>query len=462
MGWILRAIMDMDPEDIRTSIKSGALTIGVYGLGWMGLPIACLFAEAGANVIGVDVNRYVVETVNGGRSHVEEPELQKLLKKHVKAKRLVATDNVGEAAFKSDVIVIVVPTLIDGRKVPDYSAVGKVCKSIGLRLRKGCLVIFESTVGPGTTEGLVKKTIERASGLKAGSDFGLAYSPIRASAGSVLRDVQSYPRVIAGLNEDSLKATSAVLSTIITGKLIEVQDVKTAEAVKLFENVYRDVNIALANELAIFCERAGIDFEEAKEIANTQPFSHIHTSSIGVGGHCIPQNPYFLIEEADSVGVKLALSKAARKINDEMPKHAVDLVIGGLRARRKTLRRARIAVLGVSYKANVKEARASPVHQVIRMLMKKGAKVVVYDPYFSADEIREMGYNSADSLWQAVDSVDCVFFAVAHAKFRSLEIDDIGRFVKKPILLVDGCHILDFKDVKRKWVVYREIGCGKV
>jgi nucleotide sugar dehydrogenase len=458
----LKTIMDMDPKDIRNAIKSGDVTVSVYGLGWMGLPIACLFAEAGADVIGVDVNRYVVETVNSGRSHIEEPKLQKLVKKHVRAKKLVATDDVGGAAFKSDVIIIVVPTLIDRRKAPDYSAVRKVCKGIGLKLRKGCLVIFESTAGPGTTEGLVKKRIERASGLKAASDFGLAYSPIRASSGSVLRDIQSYPRVVAGLNERSLKAASAVLSTIVRERIIEIQDIKTAEAVKLFENVYRDVNIALANELAIFCEKAGINFEDAKRMANTQPFSHIHTSSIGVGGHCIPVNPYFLIEEAEGVGVKFVLPKAARKINDKMPRHAVDLIINGLRARRKTLRRSKIAVLGVSYKANVKEARASPVHQVIRRLVKKGAKVVVYDPYFSADEIKEMGYNAAGNLWRAIDNVDCVFFAVAHSKFKDLEIDEIGRFVKKPVVIVDGCHILNFKDVKRKWVIYREIGRGRI
>ena len=458
----MKTIMDMDPKDIKDAIKRGDATVSVYGLGWMGLPIACLFAEAGADVIGVDVNRYVVETVNSGNTHVEEPKLQKLVNKHVKSKKLVATDDVGEAAFKSDVIVIVAPTLIDRRKMPDYSAVKKVCKGIGLKLRKGCLVIFESTVGPGITKGLVKKTIERASGLKAGSDFGLAYSPIRASTGSILRDMQSYSRVVAGLNERSLKAASAVLSTIVRGRIIEVRDIKTAEAVKLFENVYRDVNIALANELAIFCEKAGINFEEAKRIANTQPFSHIHTSSIGVGGHCIPQNPYFLIEEAEAAGVKLVLPKAARKINDEMPKHAVNLIIDGLRARRKTLRRSRVAVLGVSYKANVKEARSSPVHQIVRRLVKKGAKVVVYDPYFNVDEIKEMGYNAAGSLWGAVENVDCVFFAVAHDEFKGLDIDDIGRFVKRPVVIVDGCHILDFKDVKRKWVIYREIGCGRV
>ena len=454
--------MDMDPKDIRNAIVSGDATVSVYGLGWMGLPIACLFAEAGADVIGVDVNRYVVETINSGSTHIEEPKLQELVKKHVKSKKLVAIEDAGNAASKSDVIVIVAPTLVDRRKIPDYSAVRKVCKGIGLKLRKGCLVIFESTVGPGVTKGLVKKTIEEASGLKAGSEFGLAYSPIRASAGSVLRDIQSYPRVVAGLNERSMKAASAVLSTIVKGKIIETSDIKTAEAVKLFENVYRDVNIALANELAIFCEKAGINFEEAKRMANTQPFSHIHTSSVGVGGHCIPQNPYFLIEEAEAVGVKLVLPKAARKINDKMPTHAVNLIIDGLRTRRKTLRRSRVAVLGISYKANVKEARASPVHQIIRGLLKKGTKVVVYDPYFSADEIKEMGYNAAGDLWRTVENVDCVFFAVAHDKFKSLEIDDIGRFVKRPVVIVDGCHVLELKDVKREWVIYREIGSGKV
>ncbi len=457
----MKNIMNLDPESIKNAIKYGELTIGVYGLGWMGLPTACLFAEAGANVIGVDVNKYVIETINSGKSHVEEPGLQRLVRKHVEAGKLIATDDAGKAALESDVIVIIVPTLIDRRKAPDYSAVRKVCKDIGLKLRKGRLIIFESTVGPGITEDLVEKTIEVASGLKAGRDFGLAYSPIRASSGNVLRDIQSYPRVVAGLDERSFKVASAVLSTIIKGRIIEVHDIKTAEAIKLFENVYRDVNIALANELAIFCERAGINFEEAKRAANTQPFSHIHTSGIGVGGHCIPINPYFLIKEAERVGVKLALPKVARKINDRMPMHTVDLIIDGLRMCRRTLRRSRIAVFGLSYKANVKEARGSPVHQIIKRLVKKGAKVSVYDPYFTVDEIREMGYNAASGPWQAIENVNCILFAVAHDKFKDLKIDEIEKFVKKPVVIVDGCHILDFREVNRKWIIYREIGRGR-
>ena len=458
----MKTIMEMDPKEAADALKNGGVTVCVAGLGWMGLPTACLFADAGCRVIGVDVDEHVVEQTNKGKSHIEEPGVGPLIKKHISSGRLLATDSVGGAAAESDIFVIIVPTTVDYRKKPNYSAVEKVSKDIAAGLRRGSLVIFESTVGPGVTEDIVKGIIEKASGLQAGKDFGLAYSPIRATAGRVLEDLQNYPRVVAGLDERSLELASAILGTVVKERIIKVRDIKTAELTKLFENIYRDVNIALANELAMFCEKVGINYMEAREAANTQPYSHLHVPSVGVGGHCIPLNPYFLIDEAEAAGAKVRLITYARKVNDDMPAHMVKLTAEALRSGRKTLMRAKIAVLGISYRADVKEVKFSPVIEIIKRLLKKGARVTVYDPYFRAKEIGEMGFQGLDSLERAIEGVDCILVAVGHKRFKGLKIEELARYTKRPLIIVDGSHLFDFKNVKRKEFVYREVGYGAI
>lgn len=456
----MKTILEMSPKEAADAVKNGSVTVCVAGLGWMGLPTACLFADAGCRVIGVDVNEHVVEQINKGKSHIEEPGVGPLVKKLVASGRLLATDSVIDAAAETDIFMIIVPTTVDYRKKPNYTAIEKVSKDIATGLRKGSLVIFQSTVGPGVTEDIVKGIIEKASGLQAGKDFGLAYSPIRATAGRVLEDLQNYPRLVAGLDERSLELASAILGIVVKERMIKVRDIKTAEATKLFENVYRDVNIALANELAMFCEMVGINFMEAREAANTQPYSHLHVPSVGVGGHCIPLNPYFLIDEAEAAGAKVRLITCARKVNDDMPAHIVKLTAEALRSGRKTLMRAKIAVLGISYRADVKEVKFSPVIEIIKRLLKKGARITVYDPYFSAREIGEMGFQASDSLERAIEGVDCVLVAVGHSRFKGLKIEETARYTKRPLIIVDGSHLFDFKNVKRREFIYREVGCG--
>lgn len=451
--------MNMSPEEIRTAIKDGALTIGVLGLGWMGLPTAGLFVEAGARVIGADVNSQIVELLKAGKSHIDEPGLQSIIARHT-GKRLSVTTDVRQAAAESDIILIVVPTCIDDLRRPDYSAVEKACKEVGRGMRSGCLVIVESTVGPGVTEEIVKKILEANSGFKAGADFGLAYSPIRAMVGSVMKDVQTYPKIVGGMDERSLEATAAVFTGIVKGGIVKVGDLRTAEAVKLFENVYRDVNIALATELALFCEKAGLDFMEVREAAVTQPYCHLHLPRVGVGGHCIPFNPYFLVAEAESVNVDLRLVKNARRINDNMPAHIVDLVARGLKSCRRSLKRSKVAVLGVSYRDNVKEANNSPSLAIIEMLMKRGADVRVYDPFYSAAEIKEMGFHAAESVERAIESVDCILVAVGHDQFKRLKMADVARLVAKPACIVDGWRIFDAGEAKAHKMAYYGVGLG--
>lgn len=452
--------MRLKPEEVEKRAKMGELTFCVVGLGGMGLPTACLFANSGVRVIGVDTNLRVVRMVSRGKCPILEPGLDKMLRMCVKKGLLKASTDVKMAIENSDVVIIVVPTLVDRSNKPDYSTLENACKSVGEGLKRGALVIIESTVGPGVTETLVRETLERASGLIAGSDFGLAYSPIRASSGRALTDLTTYPRVVGGINGRSLKMASAVLSIIVRGNILKVRNIRTAEVIKLFENVYRDVNIALSNQLAMFCEAFEVDYNETRKMANTQPFCHLHVPSVGVGGHCIPVNPYFLMEAAQSVGVDLSLLQLARKVNDFMPLHTVRLVREALKACGKTLRKAKVAVLGFSFKPNVKDARFTKVKEVVKLLVKRGAEVFVHDPYFSAREIKRMGYKGG-SLKMAVKGADCILIAIGHDRFKRMDLLGIKPLVRWPSAIVDCAFVVKPSRAKRLGFVYRGLGRPK-
>jgi len=450
--------MTLEGNDIDTLEKRGAYTVSVVGCGRIGLPQACLFAETGFKVIGVDSDQRVVGLMKRGRASFAGLELDALVKRHVKEGRLTATTDARKAALTSDVIIFAVPTPIDQKKKPNYSRLEKACKDVGMGLRSGSLVIFTSSTGPGVTETLVKETLENASGLKAGVDFGLAYSPIRAVMGRMLQDIATCARVVGAVSEQSLKAACLFLSTIIKGEIIKVRDIKTAETLKLFENVYRDVNIALANELAQFCEKAGIDFVEARKAANTQPHCHLLTPKI-VGGH-VSRDSYLLLDEADAVDVKLRMLMVARKINDEMLGHTVHLVRDALKSCGKTMRRAKISVFGVSCRPNIKEPRGSSVKKLVGMLSKKGALVKVYDPFFSQNELIEMGYPAEKTLTKTVEGADCLVITMRHDRFRRLNLRNIKFLVKKPAAIVDMGHVIVPQKAEKEGFVYRGVGRG--
>ena len=454
-------IMKLSGDEIKAKVKNHSLTVAVIGLGWMGLPTACLFGEAGANVIGVDLNPEIVAKVNRGESHLIEPGLLQLLKRLLGEKRLRATNDIQEAASQSDAIILVVPTLIDKQRSADYSAVESSCRDLGKGIQSGCLLIFESTCGPGVTERVVKSTLEKYSGLKAGVDFGLAYSPVRAMAGRALGDIQRYPKAVGAIDEKSLEAAEALLSTIIKGDIAKVRDIKTAEASKLFETIYRDVNIALANEFAMFCEKAGIDYDEAREAANTlKEYCHLHVAGAGVGGHCLPVYPYLLANEAERLEARLKLVLNAREVNDEIPSHTARLVANGLRASGRSVKGSKVVVLGISYRANVKETRFSPSIELITLLKRRGARLVVYDPKFSATEIADMGYATEPTLKASIEKAHCVVITVPHDEFRRIDPRDLAASVSKSAAIVDCAHILKPSLVEKTGLIYRGVGRG--
>jgi len=450
--------MKLTKEDIDTPEKRERYTVSVVGCGRIGLLTACVFAEAGFKVIGIDPDQRIINLVKKGKSPFTEPRLDVLVRKHVKEGGFTATTDVRKAASASDILVFTVSTPIDKRKKPDYSSVEKACREVGLGLSSGSLIIFRGTVGLGITETLVKETLENASGLKAGIDFGLAYSSILADPRQASKNIPNHARIVGAINQQSLEVACLILSATTKGEIVKVRDMRTAEAVKLFESVYQDVNIALANEFAHFCEKTGIDFAEVQKAANSNPHCYLQPPGI-IGGHT-QKNHYLLVEEAEAVNVRLPMLTLARKINEEVLDHTLHLARDALCSCGKTMRRAKIAVFGVSSRPDVKEPHGSPTKKFVNMLRKKGALVQVYDPFFSYKELLKMGYPAKATLTKSVEGVDCIVIAVGHDQFRRLNLRRIKIFVKKPAAIVDMGHVIDPDKVEKQGFMYRGLGRG--
>ena len=451
-------VMNLKKEDIDSPEKRANYTVAVVGCGRMGLPHAALFAEAGFKVIGVDSNPQVFASLKRGKAPFFEPKLDPLLRKQVKEKRFTSSNETRTVAAESDIIIPIVQTPLDERKRPDYSPLEKACRDVGMGMHAGSLFILSSTVGPGVTESLVKKTLENASGLKAGNDFALAYSPVRATSGRVLRDIQNYTKVIGAIDQNSFSVASLVLSTIVKADMVQVTGIKVAEAVKLFQNVYRDANLALTNEFACLCERIGIDFLEVQEAVNTDPYVHLLLPGI-VSGH-IPKDPYLLLEEADNVDLKLRMTQMAREVNDAMVDHAVYLVRDAMQACGKPLARTKISVLGVSYRPNIKEPRGSLTREVVKKLKTKNVYVHVFDPFFTYEELEELGYPSVRTLQKAMEGVDCLLIMVGHDVFKRINLRKFKFLARKRAAVVDMGHVINPSRAEKEEIVYRGFGRG--
>ncbi len=451
------------PLDIPKLIKEGRVTVAVYGLGKMGQPLAVIFASVGAKVIGVDIDDRVVSMINEGSTELlSEPGVRDGIERFVRERRLWATTDLVKAAQLADFIVVIVPVVVDEEsKEPDPSALLTVSEAIGKGLKKGSVVIIESTVPPGTTNEFVRPIIEKGSNLEAGRDFGLVYSPERTYSGRVIKDVtKRYPKILGGVNEQSTEVAGAFYSTFCERGVIKMSSAEAAEVTKVFEGIYRDVNIALANELACFCERIGVDFFEVKKAANSQPFCHLHDPGVGVGGHCIPVYPHFVIKIAESMGINVDVTKTARKVNEEAPLHVINLVEKGLAKIGKEIKGAKVVILGLSYRGGVKESRFSPTFDLVRELEKRGVLVTVNDVLWSAEEGKIFPFRFEPNIMKAVDGADCIIIATDHPEYKELDLEEIvNQASKKLLVIVDGRQVFESKLVSKfKDVIYMAVG----
>ena len=437
--------------------RSRKASVCVVGLGRIGLPTAAMFASAGLKVLGADINPAVVVSLNEGKCRfVDEPGLDKLVSRSVKKGNLRATTDVSKAVSQTDLVVICVPTPVDHTKTPDYTAVVGASKTIGKALRSGQVVIMESTVGPGTVEDVILPVLEKESHLRAGVDFGLASCPERSDPGNIIANMKTVPRVIGAVNEHSEEIVASLYENALGVKVFRAGNPKTANAIKLTENLFRDVNIALANEFALLYEKLGIDAIEVINGCATKYNFMPHYPGAGVGGPCLPSNSYYLIVEGIKSGNIPYIIRMAREINDRMPDHVVELVSEALNEVGKTARGSKIAILGVAYKPDIKDVQLSPLERVCNSLKDLGSSVDIYDPMFAGEQV--FGFPVKRSLAQAVKGADCVVVGTAHGEFKNLDLKALSMLVNNPAAFVDGRNVASPKAVMSAGFAYRGVG----
>jgi len=417
----------------------------IIGLGYVGLPLALLAANRGYDVVGIDIDKEKVKSIKSRKSPFADSAIDRMLKT---TKMDVSTDV--SRVKDADIIVICVPTPVYENRLPNYEPVEGACRSVGEYLKKGQLVILESTVNPGVCEELVIPVLEVYSGLSVG-EFSIAHCPERINPGDKKWNVSNIPRVVGGYDKESLDKAVDFYKSIISAEIRPMKTLKEAEAVKVVENSFRNINIAFVNELAIAFDKLGIDVVNVIDGAATKPFSFMaHYPGCGIGGHCIPVDPYYLIDYSERTsGFSHTFLKLACQINEEMPKNTVDFADMGLNTFGKSLNDSKVAVLGLSYKADIDDCRESPSYAIISDLEDRGAKVVVYDPHVKS-------LAQFESLRDALDGVDAVILATSHKEFGGLKSDDFsGTNVR---VVIDGRNCLNKEDFDGSGIYYKGIG----
>jgi len=426
--------------------------IVVVGMGYVGIPVAAEFANHGFDVVGVEIIKWKVDWINKGKCPIQgnEPRLAELLKKVVKNGKLRVAQDFSECR-DADAILICTETPFDlKRKKPDYSALKSAVDSVAENLEKKSLIVVESTIAPKTMENVVKPIIEK-NGKKAGKDFYLANCPERVMPGKLLYNIENLDRVVGGIDKKSQALAVELYSHIVKGKLYPT-DCLTAEIVKTTENAYRDVQIGFANEIALICEKLGVDTFKVRELVNKCPYRDMHLPGVGVGGHCLPKDSLLL---AYSVKNKVdpRMLMTAREINESMPLHMVELIKECFTKVKKNLKESKISVLGLAYLQNSDDTRNSPAFPIIEKLKENGADVSVHDPY-----VNEHGdMNITDDISKSLKDSDCLVLVTAHDEYKKLNLKKIKKLMRTPII-VDGRNLFSKEECEKEGFVYRGIG----
>lgn len=418
-------------------------TVAIVGLGYVGLPLACLCAQKGFRVIGLDVDERKITLLKQGKSPLDDAYVKQELKKV--ALKLEVTTKASKALKNADIVVICVPTPIDQEYHPDLRALKSACESVSSHLKNNALVIIESTIFPATTEEIVFPILN-----KSGTSFFLAHCPERIDPGNKKYTIRNLPRVLAGIDEASVKKAKEFYSKIIEAPITALSSLKAAEATKIMENTFRDVNIAFVNEMAKSFDKAGIDILEVIKGASTKPFAFMpHYPGAGVGGHCIGVDPYYLIAKAKQLGFNHEFVSLARKINNSMPAYTVELLEEEVRKQGKKVAGSKVGVLGIAYKGGVDDMRESPALDIIAILRKKHAQVEAYDPYIS-------GESTSPNVVELLKKCDYVIIATDHQEF--IKIDPVLLKQQGIKIVIDGKNCLDKNKVASLGISYHGIG----
>ncbi|MGG1596257.1 nucleotide sugar dehydrogenase [Paenibacillus naphthalenovorans] len=423
---------------IHKFLKKEAV-IGVVGLGYVGLPLAVEKAKAGFRVIGFDVQQTRVDLVNQGSNYIGDVVDSDLLQ-IVNERKLVATTDYS-LINEVDAVTICVPTPLDKYQQPDTSYVENSAKEIAKYLKPGMLVVLESTTYPGTTEEVVKPILEQ-SGLKCGIDFFVAYSPERVDPGNKHFNTKNTPKVVGGISWECTKVASTMYKEVLEGEIYEVSSPAVAEMEKIYENTFRNINIALANEMAILCNKMGIDIWEVIDAAKTKPYGFMaFYPGPGLGGHCIPIDPFYLTWKAREYNYHTRLIEVAGEINNSMPDFVVDRLISILNTKKKPLNGSKIAILGVAYKKDIDDYRESPVLKIIDILESKGASFVIIDPYVKSFKHDGKRYETTEISETTLQDVDITLITTDHSNV------DYQMVIQHSKLILDTRNALKEHDV---------------
>jgi UDP-N-acetyl-D-glucosamine dehydrogenase len=420
-------------DELLAKLNQRSATVAVVGLGYVGLPLACAFAEAGHRVIGIDLSIENVEEINAGLSHIEDVPPSQI--KRLVAERRLEASNQYETARNADVVIVAVPTPIDEYRVPDLSFVRSAALSLAKVVSRGKLVVLESTTYPGTTEEvLVPSFTDR--GFVPGVDLFIGYSPERIDPGNRDWGLNNTPKVVSGLTKSCLELVEALYSSI-TKTLVPVSTIRTAEIEKLFENIFRGVNIALVNEFQIICDAFDIDVWEVIQACSTKPFGYMtfHPGP-GLGGHCVPVDPFYLAWKARQLNVNTEFIELSGRVNARMPEYVVNKVDQVLNANQRALNGARVGLLGVAYKKNSSDVRESPAIKIIELLLKEGAIVTYHDPHVASLRVNGADFHSEAGLEEFLAGQDC---AVVVADHDSIDWTKVLEFVPN---IVDTRNVL--------------------
>lgn len=441
-------------------IEDKTAKICVVGLGYVGLPTAIFFAEKGYDVIGADIDDGKIRKIKNKEPVYKELALTQRLTQVIENGKLDATTDTVDAVSRSDVVLITVPTPITSSKEPELGFVISAANEISKGLKKGQLIVLESTTYPGTTEEIVKPILEKT-GLIAGVDFGLAYCPERYNPGDKEHTLEKVSRIVGAIDPEWAALTRKLYESIITQEVAVVKNIRTAEAAKIVENIQRDLNIALVNEFALIFEKLDIDIMDVLDAASTKWNFVRYKPGPGVGGHCLPVDPYYLTFKAKELGYYPKLILAGRAINDYMSHHVIDLISEGLNNAHKAISKSKIAIMGIAYKANTGDIRESPAVKITKTLMKMGGTISVYDPLVTEDDCQKSLNIKGTTLNEAIKDADCIVILTNHDVIvEELDMEYIKKSVKEKCVIVDTQFIFSPEEVESLGYVYRGIGRG--
>jgi nucleotide sugar dehydrogenase len=443
-------------DSIYDKIVKKTARIAVIGIGYVGLPSAVNFADAGFTVIGVSRTKSKIDAINRGCSYLPDLNVDEQVKELVASGKLEATTNTVNAVRKSDIVIITVPTPLTPDKEPDLSHIISAGEQIAQGMEDGRkLIILESTVYPGVTEEVLLPILKK-SGRTPIEDFGLAYCPERFNLGDSEHNVGDVVRVISGIDDEWAKIAMKLYKSGSTHNMFKCKNIKTAEATKLVENIQRDVNIGLMNEFSRIFERMGIDIVDVIAAAATKWNFNLYFPGAGVGGDCLPVNPYYLMHKAEELGYTPKIIPAARSVNESMPYHVVKMLKDALNEKKRSVNESKIVILGFSYKENVGDIRGSPSIIVANELTNMGAKVFIVDKHVSPEDIEKVGFGETDP-YDALKGADALILMTAHKEFYPLSLNVLKDTMRTPII-IDGRRCFLPGSAARFGFVYKGIG----